>query len=182
VSHGKERNTFAGDQRKVPGLQLWERGGSATVHDQHLCIMAVSDGQESKPARDRRQELTRAGRQVTFTLTGQIPSGKNAVVVTRTGMRFPAKRFKLWREDALKQLAGQMNGHTKPLTESVTLECVYTPGDLRTRDVSGMLDAIFHIIVKAGLVVDDGQVWGVTWRRAAMDRKQPGLTFTISQL
>jgi hypothetical protein len=145
VSHGKERNTFAGDQRKVPGLQLWERGGSATVHDQHLCIMAVSDGQESKPARDRRQELTRAGRQVTFTLTGQIPSGKNAVVVTRTGMRFPAKRFKLWREDALKQLS-------------------------------------FHNIVKAGLVVDDGQVWGVTWRRAAMDRKQPGLTFTISQL
>ena len=117
---------------------------------------------------------------MTFTLKGQIPSGKNAVVVTRTGMRFPAKRFKVWREDALKQLAGQMNGHTKPLTSTITLECEYTPGDRRTRDVPGMLDALLHLIVKAGLLVDDGLVWGVTWRREAMDRKQPGLRFTIS--
>ena len=117
---------------------------------------------------------------MTFTLSGQIPSGKNAVVVTRTGMRFPAKRFKLWREDALKQLAVQMNGHAEPLTSTVTLECEYTPGDRRTRDVPGMLDALLHLIVKAGLVVDDGQVWGVTWRREEMDRKKPGLRFTIS--
>ena len=44
-----------------------------------------------------------------------------------------------------------------------------------------MLGALLHVIVKAGLLTDDGLVWGVTWRRLEMDRKNPGLTFTMSQ-
>ena len=118
---------------------------------------------------------------MTFTLSGQIPSGKNAVIVTRTGMRFPAKRFKLWREDALAQLASQGAGKQKPIESAVSLECEYTPGDRRTRDVPGMLDALLHILVKAGLLVDDGLVWGVTWRRKELDRGKPGLSFTMTK-
>lgn len=118
---------------------------------------------------------------MTFTLTGQIPSGKNAVIVTRTGMRFPAKRFKLWREQALEQLAPQLPVKLRPIDTTVTLECEYTPGDRRTRDVPGMLDALLHLIVKAGLLVDDGLVWGVTWRRTEMDRNNPSVTFTITE-
>jgi Holliday junction resolvase RusA-like endonuclease len=117
---------------------------------------------------------------MTFTLAGQIPSGKNAVIVTRSGMRFPAKRFKAWREQALEQLAPQLPANVKPIGTTVTLECEYTPGDRRTRDVPGMLDALLHVIVKAGLLVDDGLVWAVTWKRNEMDRQKPGLRFTIS--
>lgn len=122
---------------------------------------------------------------MTFTLSGQLPSGKNAVVVTRTGMRFPAKRFKLWREQALTELSPQVSTYARkgaclPLESTITLECEYTPGDRRTRDVPGMLDALLHLIVKAGLLVDDGLVWGITWRRMEMDRQRPGVTFTIT--
>ena len=117
---------------------------------------------------------------MTFRLSGQIPSGKNAVVVTRTGMRFPAKRFKLWREQALAQLGEQGAGQQEPIDQTVSLECEYTPGDRRTRDVPGMLDALLHVIVKAGLLVDDGLVWAVTWRRNELDRENPGLKFHIS--
>jgi len=118
---------------------------------------------------------------MTFRLSGQIPSGKNAVVVTRTGLRFPAKRFKVWREQALAQLSEQGAWQQEPIDQTVSLECEYTPGDRRTRDVPGMLDALLHVIVKAGLLVDDGLVWAVTWKRNEMDRQKPGLRFTISQ-
>lgn len=123
---------------------------------------------------------------MTFSITGQIPSGKNAVVVTRTGMRFPAKRFKLWREEVIKQLSPQVSvyaqeGACLPLESTISLECEYTPGDRRVRDVPGMLDALLHVIVKAGLLVDDGLVWAVTWRRNEMDRQQPGLRFTMTK-
>lgn len=119
---------------------------------------------------------------MTFSITGQLPSGKNAVIVTRTGMRFPAARFKKWREGVVPELEIQRGKCSLfPIANPVTLECEYTPGDLRTRDVDGMLGALLHVIVKAGLLTDDGLVWAVTWRRMEMDRKQPGLKFTITQ-
>ena len=123
---------------------------------------------------------------MTFVLNGQMPSGKNAVRITRTGHRYPDKRFVAWREDALDQLRKPVaryaqEGACLPLQSTIALECEYTPGDRRTRDVPGMLDALLHLIVKAGLLTDDGLVWAVTWRRMEMDRKQPGLRFTITQ-
>lgn len=122
---------------------------------------------------------------MTFVINGQLTSGKNSVVVTRSGMRFPSKRFKNWREEVLKQLAPQVSMYTRegaclPLESTISLECEYTPGDRRTRDVPGMLDALLHVIVKAGLLVDDGLVWAVTWRRMEMDRDKPGLRFTLT--
>lgn len=125
---------------------------------------------------------------MTFTLSGQIPSGKNQVktaVVKGRVIHFPNKVFKAWREAMLPQLAVQAKkyietGAVLPVSSTISLECEYTPGDARTRDVSGMLDALFHLIVRAGLLVDDGLVWAVTWRRNEMDRQKPGLRFTIS--
>ncbi len=46
---------------------------------------------------------------LTLTLTGQCPSGKNAIVITRTGLRFPKKRFVDWRTEALKEIQTQLN-------------------------------------------------------------------------
>ncbi len=122
-----------------------------------------------------------------FTLTGQMPSGKNQVNMTRTGHRYPNKRFVVWRADAIAQLYGQAldyaeHGTAFPLASTITLDCVYTPGDRRTRDVTGMLDALFHLLVKAKLLVDDGLVWGVTWRREGLDRDAPKLVFTMEVL
>jgi hypothetical protein len=37
-------------------------------------------------------------------LYGQLPSGKNAIKITRTGKRYPDQRFVLWRANAMAQL------------------------------------------------------------------------------
>lgn len=122
---------------------------------------------------------------MTFSITGQIPSGKNqvkTVLIKGKVLHIPDKRFKKWREAVLPQLKIQRGQCAWfPLQTPITLECEYTPGDRRTRDVSGMLDALFHLIVKAGLLTDDGLVWAVTWRRNEMDRQRPGLRFTMTK-
>lgn len=107
---------------------------------------------------------------ITFTLSGQLPSGKNAVMVTRTGQRFPAPRFRRWREGALQDVLRQKRAHQRhgkyfPLTCPIKLVVNYTPGDRRIRDISGMTDAILHLLEKAALVENDGQVYELVWRR-----------------
>ena len=123
---------------------------------------------------------------MTFSITGQMKSGKNRVLITRKGRRYAPKPFAVWRDDMLKQLAPQVKTYAKegaclPLQSTISLECEYTPGDARTRDVDGMLGALLHVIVKAGLLTDDGLVWAVTWRRNEMDRQKPGLRFTMTK-
>lgn len=91
---------------------------------------------------------------IKFTLTGQIPSGKNAIIITRTGKRFPAERFRKWKAEALKQLKEQ--NIAKPMIDSpISVSVEYTPGDNRRRDVPGMIDALWHIIEHYGIVTDD---------------------------
>ena len=117
---------------------------------------------------------------MTFSISGQMKSGKNRVLITRKGRRYAPKPFAEWRDVIVGQIVKQKQGKAYPIASTVSLECEYTPGDQRTRDVDGMLGALLHVIVKAGLLVDDGLVWAVTWRRMEMDRDKPGLRFTIS--
>ena len=124
---------------------------------------------------------------MTFRLDLQLKSGKNRVLTTRTGHRYPPKEFTAWRTACLAQLAGQRahyrrHGTCWPLVDPIRLRCEYTPGDKRLRDVDGMLGAVLHVLVKAGLLVDDGQVYEVEWRRKAVNREQPGLLFHLEVL
>lgn len=119
---------------------------------------------------------------VTFTLSGKLPSGKNAVIVTRTGHRFPAKRFTEWRTLALKELQAQCDGIPQPLRHRLALIVDYTPGDLRVRDVAGMLDAICHLLERSGLIENDGLIRDCTWHEFPMDRARPQATVTLRGL
>jgi Holliday junction resolvase RusA-like endonuclease len=124
---------------------------------------------------------------MTFYLTGQMPSGKNQVqlaLVQGRVMKFPNKRFKAWRAEALAQLDPQcaQEGAYLPLQSTIRLRCEYTPGDARVRDVSGLLDALFHLLVKADILEDDGQVHEVEWKRLEINRESPGLTFHVEAL
>ena len=124
---------------------------------------------------------------MTFQLFGQMPSGKNQIqTVWKNGVfiKYPNKRFKAWRKECLLQLHPQcqLERAYLPLESTIRLRCDYTPGDARVRDVSGLIDALFHVIVKAGIVTDDGLVHEVIWQRRAIDRKNPGLTFTVEAL
>lgn len=87
---------------------------------------------------------------------GQCPSGKNSVIVTRSGKRFPSQRFSAWREQGLKQVHKQLKGCSNlPITTPVNVEVSYAAGDMRRRDVPGIVDAVWHLLEKAGVVSDD---------------------------
>lgn len=124
---------------------------------------------------------------MTFRLTGQMPSGKNQVqlaLVKGRLMKFPNKRFKAWRQECLVQLHPQCRweGAYLPLETTIRLRCEYTPGDARVRDVSGLLDALFHVMVQAKILKDDGLVHEVEWKRLEINREHPGITFHVEAL
>src|SRR5688572_13447136 len=118
---------------------------------------------------------------MTFKLLSNLPSGKNAVKITRTGQRYPDKRFKVWRDEALRQISTQLNGH-KPITYRCGLVVDYTPGDRITRDVPGLCDALCHVLEKAGIVVNDGLIRDVEWHEFPIDREHPMAVVTVKRL
>ncbi len=114
----------------------------------------------------------------TFVLQMQIPSGKNAVQVTRTGQRYPKKRFKVWMNEAMGQIP-------YPVTEFAGPVCMivdYVPGDHIRRDVPGLLDALCHLIEKVGLVADDAQVKIVRWTTFPVQPKRPRCSVSLAAL
>lgn len=109
---------------------------------------------------------------ILFSLHDQIPSGKNQIqLCVRRGRihKYPNNRFVEWREKALVEISIQKMAWSKemkstlPLTGDLSMHVKYAARDKRTRDISGMVDALFHLIVLAGLIEDDGQIKRLTW-------------------
>jgi Holliday junction resolvase RusA-like endonuclease len=116
-------------------------------------------------------------------LLGQIPSGKNQIKLCVRGgkiHKYPDARFILWREDVLNQIVVQ-RGTTPTRAVPLTLRVEYTPSDRRVRDASGMLDAIFHVLAKAGTIDDDGLIWDIQWIRRPIDKLQARVVLTLSE-
>lgn len=114
-----------------------------------------------------------------FTLKGQIPSGKNAMQVTRTGRHYPLKRFTDWRDDAEIQVRQQV-GYPKALEGPCAASFTYFPGDLRRRDAPGMIDAAFHLFERLALVKDDSLIEDVTWKTQPLDRNNPRIIIDLA--
>jgi hypothetical protein len=117
-------------------------------------------------------------------LTGQLPSGKNQVqLLFKNGkvMKYANNTFKTWREQSHAQIIAQANwGARTIIATPVSLTCEYWPGDARTRDVSGQLDALFHLLVYAKVLKDDGLIYNCTWRRHELNRKFPKVVMEIA--
>ena len=113
-----------------------------------------------------------------FTLPGTTPSGKNAVLITRTGQRYPAPRFKKWR-DSVMPILQPLASPGPLLSNNLSIEVLYWPGDLRRRDVPGMVDALFHVIEKAGIVRDDAQLKHVHFWTQELDRTNPRVEVSL---
>jgi Holliday junction resolvase RusA-like endonuclease len=108
-----------------------------------------------------------------ITLTEQIPSGKNAMGITRAGRHYAKPRFTSWRDIAAYEI--QQQKRLWPVTQRMALpilgkvvltisycELIKVPAN-GTRDLSGCLDALFHLLTYTGILENDGQVKGVTW-------------------
>lgn len=115
---------------------------------------------------------------LTLTLRGQMQSGKNRVLITRTGHRYPTKRFADWRDKMVAEIRRQNGGQFFFQTPTKAM-VIYVPGDKRRRDVPGMLDSLFHCLERSGVVKDDALLQNIAWSTFDVDRKDPRLTIQI---
>lgn len=103
---------------------------------------------------------------------GQIRGGKNNMVVTRTGHRFPKKSWATWRDAEVITITQQLPLGFKTITEPTNISLNYFAGDRRRRDMPAIIDAIFHVLEKAGVVQDDTLLW-VSESSRSYDKDNP---------
>lgn len=130
-----------------------------------------------------------------FTLEGQMPSGKGMIktaVIRGRMMKYPNPRFKAWRKDAHAQLAAQ-RGEWVKLEGPATVSVRYYKGDLKKRDVPGIMDALCHLLewcpncksrktkkaCPIPVVADDSLLDGWSWPSAVLDREWPRIEVEI---
>ena len=109
---------------------------------------------------------------------GQIRGGKNNMIVTRNGLHFPKPEWAKWRDEAVTQVRKQLPAF-KQFTEPVNMRLDYFAGDRRRRDMPAILDSIFHVLEKAGVVSDDSLIW-VTESSRGYDKKNPRCAMQIT--
>lgn len=123
-------------------------------------------------------------------LKGQLPSGKNRIkerFINGKKVRYPDARFKAWRADATRQVLSQAPLPFRTFTLPCVLRVNYWAGDLIRRDVSGMLDALFHLFEhapteQAPIVADDFLLRNVGWRYMDLDRANPRVEVEIEEV
>lgn len=92
-------------------------------------------------------------------ITGQIIGGKNNICITRTGRRFPNKKWAAWRDLKVGEVRARLPKDFKTIDHPVNVEIDYVAGDKRRRDFPAICDSIWHVLEKAGVVSDDTLLW-----------------------
>lgn len=114
---------------------------------------------------------------ISFTINGQLRGGKNAILTTRTGHRYPNPSWAKTRDEVLKQIMSQRKN--PPITQRSKITINYWPGDKRRRDVPGMMDFVFHVLEKAGVVKDDALFADVYFVTMEVNQGKPWASITI---
>lgn len=96
---------------------------------------------------------------LSITLIGQVKGGKNNICITRTGRRFPNHEWAKWRDMQVAYVRQQLPEGFTPFATPVSVRLSYVAGDKRRRDMPAILDSAFHVMEKAGVVVDDTLIW-----------------------
>ncbi|MFA5378127.1 MAG: hypothetical protein WC455_20410 [Dehalococcoidia bacterium] len=92
---------------------------------------------------------------LTIHLSGQVRGGKNNTIVTRTGHRFPRPEWAKWRDAMVLSVRSQLPVGHVPICRPCAVSVVYVPEDRRRRDVPAVLDSLWHVLERAGVVDDD---------------------------
>lgn len=117
---------------------------------------------------------------VEITLSGQMKSGKNGMLVDpQSGRHYPSPQFREWRDRMKAAIIDQVG--IKKISEPCSILVKYTPGDRRRRDVPGMMDALCHVLERAGTVVDDSLLVHWLWAPQPMNRERPGAEIMIDR-
>lgn len=92
-------------------------------------------------------------------IPGQVRGGKNNMIVTRTGLHFPKPEWAKWRNAMVAVVRSQLPTDWQPIDAPCLVKLTYIAGDKRRRDQPAIIDAIFHVLEKAGVVTDDTLMW-----------------------
>jgi Holliday junction resolvase RusA-like endonuclease len=105
-------------------------------------------------------------------ICGIVRGGKNNICITRTGHRFPNKKWAQWRDEAVTQVKDQLKLGFQTITEPVNVRLTYVAENHRRHDMPAILDSIFHLLERAKVVEDDVQIW-VTESSRSFDKDSP---------
>lgn len=121
-----------------------------------------------------------------FILEGQVRGGKNHMQINfRTGTHYPTPEFAAWRNRACAEIMAQKRdmllyfrskkGVTVklPFDQELACDIDYTPSDNRRRDIPAILDAIFHVLERSGIVADDALIKHIAFRTRQKDARNP---------
>lgn len=130
-------------------------------------------------------ELTEADRKVLrpktvlrLTLAGQVRGGKNNIRITKTGHRYPNAKWAVWRDEAVDQIKRQLPADFKPFTGPCSVQFHYYAKDRIRRDAPAIIDAVWHVLEKAGVVTDDTHLWPTVSSRD-YDKQNPRVELII---
>lgn len=107
-----------------------------------------------------------------LSIVGQIRGGKNNIIVTRSGHRFPNPTWSKWRDDAVAEIKKQLPSNFRTITEPCLIRMDYVAQDMRRRDMPAIVDSVFHVLEKAGVVKDDTLLW-VSESSRGYDKNSP---------
>ena len=107
----------------------------------------------------RKQAIHPRDNRLRLVLKSQIQGGKNNIGITRSGHRYPKPNWAKWRDEMIAQVKSQLPNGWKPIDTFSTVDLYYVAGDKRRRDMPAIIDAIWHVLEKSGVVVDDTLLW-----------------------
>lgn len=163
--------------------QCWCSGGKVSarcrIHGNAVPSADASAPLEQKPTVAPCDTAVRpGGPALLLTITGQIVGGKNNICITKKGKRFPNASWAKWRDAKVREVFAQLPPNWQAITEPRSMRLDYVAGDRRRRDMPAVIDAIFHVMEKAGVVVDDTLLW-ITSSCRSYDKGNPRATITI---
>lgn len=127
------------------------------------------------------EKNTGLGKMISLTIKGQVPSGKNAQGIGTSGKKkwkYANPIFKSYRDSFSCQVVEQFHLTKWMLAERLNATIEVFQGDMRWRDVPGMMDAIWHCLEYTSVLADDKWIRQVVWIEK-IDRENPRVCITL---
>lgn len=115
----------------------------------------------------------------TLILEGQVRGGKNNMKVTRSGHHYPNPSFLLWATTAILSLKRQKQFPTLCDDNNGNWCFIYTPADRKRRDITAILDSVFHCLERAMIVSDDSIIRNITFITLPPNKNNPKLEIIL---
>ena len=105
------------------------------------------------------------------------------MLTTRTGRHYPNPSYKEWRDRVVSELRETLKPTRETMiTEPCHMTVYHVEGDLKRRDLTAMLDSMFHCMERAGLIEDDSLVKSIHWEYGGFDRKNAETQVKVEEM